>query len=811
MCLSKPIRKGLRVRDRRICAHPARQGAKTFRASCFAVLFFCSFLFPAPAAAQTPDRFFRDDPETPWHIAADEIRYDEKDDLYYAEGSVVITKDEKRITADSVRFNYKAMQARAVGNVIITTGADILSGREVDLDLKAETGTVYEGTLFLEENHFYIRGDKIQKTGESTYTAENVSISTCDGESPDWKITGRKLQVAIEGYGSVTHAALWAKKLPVLYSPYLIFPAKLKRQSGFLPPQTGISDRKGFEYVQPYFWAISDSSDATFYFHHMEERGEKIGTEYRYILKDLSKGTVMFDGLEDRKMDDGSFAGTDQSASRKWGYEDDAILRPNADRYWFRMKHDQNLPYNFTAKIDLDVVSDQDYLTEFKSGYMGFEDTNEYFIDTYGRGLDDYNDQTRLNRLNLNRLWSSFSLNADARWTDDVIKRRWEETDNTLQELPYINFSGLKQPVLTGPFFFDLDTSYTHFYREYGTKGHRTDIYPRFYLPYKFKSYFTFEPSAGLRNTSWYISEDESSAVIEDRAFNRNLYDFRLDLTSNMFNIFDIASARIDRIKHNVRPQIVYDYTPSLNQDDYPRFDSIDRIPAKNLITYSITNLFTSRARPSAAPSPEPAENRSRSEASVTESDAGSIEPEDGGSVTADDMPPFKYHQFSRLKLQQSYDINKANDHDPEPFSPISAEFDWVPGRYFSLRADAEWSRYESEFLTHNVAAGFSDFRNDRLFIEHRYNHGQSETVYADIRVNLVHNFSVYGDYERNIFDGRKIKSSLGMIYDSQCWALNVRYSDEETDRKFEFIITLHGLGEAGTSLSGRTVETPFN
>ncbi|MEW6670534.1 MAG: LPS assembly protein LptD [Thermodesulfobacteriota bacterium] len=745
------------------------------------MLILCSFLFPGSAASQSPDRFFKDDPQKPWHITADEIRYNETDDLYIAEGNVVISKDEKRINADSVRFDHKAMKAHAFGHVVITTGEDLLSGSRVELDLKTETGTVHDGTLFLKENHFYIRGDKIQKTGEATYTAENASVSTCDGQIPAWKITGRNLQVTIEGYGTVSHAALWARKLPVLYTPYLVFPVKLKRQSGLLPPQLGISDRKGFEYNQPYFWAISESTDATFYLHHMQERGEKIGGEYRYVLRDLSKGTARFDFYDDRRIDDGT-----GESSRDWGYQDDAVLRPNSDRYWFRMKSDQKLPRDFTAKIDLDVVSDQDYLTEFKAGYTGFDETNAYFFDTFGRGLDDYNDPVRTNRLNLNRIWSNFSLNAETRWDDNVIYRRQKISPPPLQQLPFIGLDASKQPLGEGPFFYDLNTSYAYYYREEGAKGHRGDIYPRFYLPYKLKNYIALEPSLGLRATTWYTDHADTVARNQDRLDSRALYDLRLDLSSDLNKVFTVNLMDIDRIKHTLRPQVVYKYIPHIDQDRFPAYDAVDRIAEKNLLTYSLVNIFTSRSNKFT----EPAQN--------------------DRDKQAGNLSPYLYHQFSRLKLQQSYDINKANDNEPEPFSPVSGEFDLVFSKYFSLKADAGWSQYESEFLTHNIAASFSDARGDRLFVEHRYAQALSETVYSDLRVNLVDGFSAYADYERNILDGRKIKSGIGVIYTAQCWSIDVRYTDEETDRKIEFIISLHGLGEVGTSVAGRTIETPF-
>lgn len=748
------------------------------RSFLFFVLLLGLFLPPALSAAGTPEAFFKDEPNVPWHLAADEVSYDEINNLYIATGNVLITKGGKRLTADSVRFDHNAMKVFASGHVIVSTGEDLLSGNQIEFDLNSEQGTIHGGTLFLEKNHFYIRGDKIQKTGEATYMAENVSVTTCDGPNPDWKITGRKLQVTIEGYGTLSHAALWAKQLPILYVPYMVFPVKLKRQSGFLPPHLAVSSRKGFEYLQPFFWAISDHTDATLYLHHMGKRGEKPGAEYRYVLEDLSKGTIQFDFYDDRRIDDGT--GT---SGADWGYEDDTFLRPNSDRYWFRMKNDHRLPYDLNLKLDLDIVSDQDYLTEFKEGPVGFDATNSYFVDTFGRGLDDYTDNTRVNRLLINKIWPDFSLNAETRWNDNILYRRQKLTDAPLQQLPFIGLGGAKQPLLDGPLFYDLDTSYNYFYREEGGTGHRLDIYPRFYLPLRLKNYLAVEPSVGLRTTTWYADE-KSTTPGEDRFKTRGFYDLRLGVSSDIERVFSPALGNVGRIKHTLRPEIVYEYTPDIDQHQYPTYDSLDRISSKNLLTYSLTHYFTSRSDPAARP----------------------IE---GGATEAQPREPL-YHQFARLKVRQSYDIDKARRNQPESFSPITGELDWSFNQYFSLRTDAEWDPYSNDFVSHNVAGRLSDLRGDRFFIEHRYQRDKSETIYSDLLVKLIGGFSIYADYERNIFNKKKIQSSLGVIYESQCWSLTTRYVDEETDRKLEFVISLYGLGEAGSSLSGRTLETPF-
>ena len=95
------------------------------------------------------------------------------------------------------------------------------------------------------------------------------------------------------------------------------------------------------------------------------------------------------------------------------------------------------------ARPDLDIVSDQDYLTEFRDGRSGFNETRDYFLEAFGRDLDTYDENTRTNRLNVNRTWTRYSLNGTLLWNDNVTNRRWEDTDDTLQQLPVIEFDSL--------------------------------------------------------------------------------------------------------------------------------------------------------------------------------------------------------------------------------------------------------------------------------------------------------------------------------------------------------------------------------
>jgi len=715
---------------------------------------------------------FSDDPSVPWHIVADEISYDDKANVYVGRGNVTITKKDKNLSADYVRFDQKTMNVFAQGRVIMTVGENILTGTKMDMNLNAETGTVYDGTIFLQENHYIIKGDKIEKIGKDSYAADKAIVTTCDGDRPAWKITGRNLKITVEGYGTVKHAALWAKKIPVLYTPFLVFPVKLERQTGLLAPQFGFSDRKGTEYLQPFYWAINESSDATFYAHYMSDRGEKLGAEYRYILDEQSKGTLMYDFLDDRQVDDGS------TGSEKWGYEGDSELRPNSDRYWFRMKQDQALPRGFFARLDMDIVSDQDYFHEFKAGYTGFDEVDAYFIKEFGRGFDAYDDPVRLNRLNVSKYWSLYSLNAELRWYDDVIARRQKETDTTLQRMPVITFAGSKQTLLDSPLYFDLASEYTYFYSEDGSRQHRADIYPRLYLPYSYKHYFTIEPSVGVRETVWHFDKEEYQSS-DKQNLSREMYDLKVDLVSEIYNIFQFHGKTIEGIKHIIRPNIVYGYIPEKDQSDLPSLDDIDRILKKNLITYSLTNTLISKVK------------------KHTEGNTGHLEDEPADKRT-DEPPVYDYNEFLRFKLEQSYDIDKEKEDDPEPFSPIHGELELNPKIYLSLRADADWSTYDNNFRSQNISAALRDLRGDRLYVGYRYERDISETVYTDVRAKISDTLETYGEYERNIFDGRDLKYGFGVLYHTQCWSFDSGLIKEGDDFSFIFMIKLYGIGEIG-------------
>ncbi len=732
------------------------------------------------------------DPTTPWEIAADRISYDQSRDEYVAEGDVIIRRQDRQLTADTVRYNLQTLTATASGNVALTAGADRVTGDQAEWDLTNETGTIVNGTIFIAESNYRIQGDRIEKTGPDTYHIDQGTFTTCDDCPPDWKFSGRDITLNEDGSGTAWHAVGYVRDVPVAYSPYIAFPPRNKRTSGLLIPQGGYSSRRGVFAAQPYYWAIDDSSDATFYLQALSRRGFRPGAEYRYYLTREARGTAMVDYLHDEQTDTGG------NASKNWGYRDSGgtFLRPNQDRYWFRMSHENPLPAGFRARLELDTASDQDYLREFRSGYMGFNESADYFNTAFGRVLDDNDDPLRTNRVLASRFWPGFSLNAETDWFNDVRKgQRWQETT---QRLPLVQFGAPKQPLGATPIFANLHTQYVNFWQGSGTRVHRADLFPRVYYPLALPPYLTIEPSAGLRQTLWNRYESDAADPGSDSRFaHRELVDARLSLFTNLVRAYDVERWDIARIKHSLRPQLGYTYVPEVDQDNLPLVDSRDRIDNRSRVSYALTNTLTSR---SVAASADPKTSPRR--------------PSQHEVVT----PPAEddFRDILRLKIGQSYDFAR---HD-QPFSPIGGKLQLYPGHPISLDSEAGYNVYDGRLDRYNLGLTLWARQRDQLHVAYRYDRDplkaleteeierelstltpsgkrKIDHLSTELRLGLTNQFTLITSYKNDYSDGSTTYEA-GFAYASQCWVLETLFNYSAEDIGFELRLRLKGIGEFG-------------
>jgi len=734
-----------------------RATASGRKAGAFLTLTVCLFLWVHGAWAMgrnLGDRGLGDE-SGPWEIAAEKMTYLQEEGIYLAEGEVVVRKGAQVLSADRAEYNERTGMIEVKGNVVLESNGDILRAQEAVFNLQTQTGRVSGGQIFLKENNYHISGEAMEKTGPNTYVVKECRVTTCEGERPDWSITGSEVKITIEGYGSIKHAVFRIKDYPALYFPYVIFPAKTKRQTGLLPPSAGYSSRRGAELEVPFFWAISDRMDATFYGRYMTDRGFMQGLEYRYVAEADSKGIFLFDILSD-KVKEKDLADPDEAALSPFP-------RTNDTRYWLRSRTDQQLPLGIRARLDTDYVSDQDYLKEFEGGLFGYYGRPD-LVRRFERPMEDIRSPTRRSALRLDRDHEDYSLQAVSSYYQ---RPENPPTDDTPQTPAGLRFSLLPKPLARTPLFVRFDTDFDTLWREDGPNGVRTSLTPQLAYPMWLGRVMEVEPSLGYTLTAQGFDHGAEGT----RRQTKEAYVFQTRFSTVMERIFDVQWGETRRLKHKVFPSLIYRYRVNRDTDlDQPWFEPMDKGGKQNLLILALENFLDARQ-----------ENRK-------------------GEVS--------YRQWAAFSLEQGYDIGEQRrTEEPEgekrPLLPLVGILTVNPFPSLYFDAEAGWDHYEKEIAFTYTALRWSIERSqgkaDSLGIDYRYVKETGEDgLSVTGHVNLFGGFSAGASFHRDLSRKQSVGERFYLDYESQCWG--VRFTAERADgaEGFMVVFRLLGLGDFG-------------
>ncbi|OFW98663.1 MAG: hypothetical protein A3E78_11615 [Alphaproteobacteria bacterium RIFCSPHIGHO2_12_FULL_63_12] len=221
---------------------------------------------------------------------AESVTRKQESDPIVAEGNVRAYFGERYLRADRLSYDPATDIVIAEGNVSITdkTLETVFAGR-VELTGDLRDGIAENFSALLEENARIAAETAVREQGARTklrnavYTACSVCDQSGEGKTPTWRV--KALRVTRDEERKVVrfhHAFLELKGVPILYAPFLQAPdPSVERQSGFLTPLIGASSRLGFNFELPYYLAISNHQDATFYPKYTSNDGVLWQGEYR--------------------------------------------------------------------------------------------------------------------------------------------------------------------------------------------------------------------------------------------------------------------------------------------------------------------------------------------------------------------------------------------------------------------------------------------------------------------------------------------------------------------------------------------------
>ena len=436
-----------------------------------AALVLWGLLLPGAARGQLADGASRPG----YVLSADEVEFDDERDLYEAIGDVrIVQEDGQVLTADWVTFSAQTGVGVATGNVRMEDGDQVVEAEYMAVNLNTGVSMAGEATLDSSEPGLIAEGRSIQRTGLNRYRIERGTLTACrcppkaSGEStPPWEVDVSEANVEIGGYGVARN--LWFKTLglPVVYLPWMIFPAKTERQTGFLIPSYSTSTRDGVEVELPFFWAAAENLNVLARPRLIGRRGMKYSVSYEYLF-----------GQSGWSEGGAAVLPSDNLVSR-----DDPETRYSSDRWAFWLRHEQPVAPGIRLGASIKRVSDNDYVVDFRDMTLGLlEGEAAGFLDgdpdapglegtslSISRQRDD--DLSRHARFLWSSAWYSYARDSlyagvELSLADDVQSPNdLDRDDYLLQPLPEVRIATLPGRLGGTPLRFGIESTYDYFYR----------------------------------------------------------------------------------------------------------------------------------------------------------------------------------------------------------------------------------------------------------------------------------------------------------------------------------------------------------
>lgn len=650
------------------------------------------------------------------------------------------------IKADWMAYDTTLQSIKARGHVQIDNGEDILNAEQASIDLTKETGTFTKATVVRNDKSLHLEGQTIEKTGFNTYNIGDGWAITCkveQGETPPWSFASKSAKIEPGGYAVLKHARFNIKGVPVFYTPYMILPVKNTRQTGFLYPEFSTSSNNGFGLNIPFFLNISDSADATLYPQYYANRGFMPGAEFRYARGELDKGTLVASYIDDDLTD----------PSQTAYYRDTGFTHTNSERYWIRGKADHTFGADWQTRLDLDVVSDRDYLTEFNTGANGFNSSSDRFLNEYGRAFDDKTSTLRNNSLSTLKSWSGMALEANLTAINDV--RTNKTGPSPLWTLPNVDFSGYL-PLGETDFSLDWNTDYVNYWREEGVGGNRFDLHPVLSTPVPLSPYLESRAQIGVRDTYYLVNTNGDAEWTKDDQQNRLLGDFEMEVASTLLKNFFNDASQDKGFDHQVHPYVRYEYLPDVDQDELPIFDEVDRIDDMNRVVYGVDNFFNLF------------NNYASGDPSLSE--------------------------YAYVKINQYYDLR--SEYSDVAFSDFFVRTGWNPIDNLTLEYQTDIDAYGDGFQAHSFGGRYTTRRGDYFSLDYSFDDIYSiEQVNGTISTHLLDNWLAAVEVQHSISYSETQEANFSLTYQALCWSLTLESDYTPTDTAFMFIFNLANIG----------------
>lgn len=668
---------------------------------------------------------------------------------YLLEGYVDMAYQGVRLQADHAEYDTVTKDLIATGNVVLDQDDQHITGSRLELNLDTKKGVMYNARGFVPPQIFFY-GTKLEKLGEDEYKIHDGIFTECSQIVPHWKLNSTTARMTVNEYIHFHNFLLKAKTIPIFYSPYMLWPIKRERATGFLFPSFGPNNRKGFWIGSSFFWAMNRSMDSTYWLDHYQLRGWGGGAEYRYAASEESDGNIK------------AYMANDRLLGRQWTINGEI---------------EQDLPSHFRLAGVADYFSSFQYVRDFANSLQ--------------RALS----QTKTAQVYLTRNWSYYSLNFLNNWSE---REAFNGGSSSFYHVPEVEFQMRSLKLGPTPLFASLltsfdelgranqfrnDTSTSSFYQRY-------DVFPSISFPMTYLAWLTFTPTFAQRYTRWTNSIENDDIVAQP--LTRTYKDLTLELRGpNFGKIFDTPGwGYAQKWKHAIEPNITFHYLEDI--PERPRIvslDDVDFILGEREVTYSLTNLLYAK-RPV-----------------KEEKDYKSDEYQFYNPKPLEE-PPETPWEFISWRVSQSYRLdsdsfNLTEDPGARRFSPVTSTLRVNPSVDYNIQLTTSYDIKFRQITSIQLGSTLRDRGDWYSNVSYVYSNPTPSVILPGVPratfraqnsfqtnagVGLWKNRLVLqGEAGYNITEKTLLNSSLGVVFNDDCYSIGVQW------RHFSDVFRLNG------------------
>ena len=489
-----------------------------------------------------------------------------------ATDGVTLEYQDLTLTADRARVDVPTSVLTAEGSIVLDEGPRRITGETLEYDLEARTGRLTDATAYVAPD-YYFRGSEIAKVGAETYTISDGVFTSCEGEDPSWQIALSSASVTLEEYARIRNARMKFGGIPVFYVPYVLWPAKTERTSGFLVPQPGYSRLRGASLSLGYFQTLGRSADATFYADLYSDEFFGFGTEFRYRPSERTQGILRGYMLDE----------PDDVDLTEFG----EIIDPNREAGDLRWKINY---FHETKKLWNDRFR---FVVQFED-YSDFD-----FLQDYERNVSRQTRSFIYSTAFMSGSWGQQSLNFLVDQRERIARSGAEDTRRQLPEIEYklrptqLGSTPIYLSLLSSAHYFDVELTDSSI--DYG----RVDIFPTISAPLSTLSWLSAKLDVGGRVTHYTDSLTEDRSGFSGESLTRVFPTASLEVVGPSFSrIFDKEIGRFAKFKHIIEPRLDYTFVDTFDdQDRISLFDEVDNLRPANGFLFSFTNRLLAKPK----------------------------------------------------------------------------------------------------------------------------------------------------------------------------------------------------------------------